>query len=277
MKKIFNYITIILLAIVVGISSCNKDGVNLIDENNKWVYLDSSNSANIKIIQVFAGNTPQIPTAPNATTGPQVFIFANGKKLNGTALSYGGAWPATNVYSNIPEGSTRFDIINARMDLSVVPNLPKFNAGDTLATFTTTVDKGKYYSLYLGDTVPTMRVTVKEDNLVVPDYQTYKIRLANFSMSNNPSDTFSLFSRRQNAEIVTDITHKNISNWVQVPLPVIADTIELRKKGATGFLAAVTGTFPSAFPVGLRMYTFVARGKTGVTGKTVTASFITNR
>ena len=278
MKKIFNYITIILLTTVVGISSCNKDGVNLIDENNKWVYLDSSNSANIKIIQVFAGNTPQIPTAPNATTGPQVFIFANGKKLNGTALSYGGVWPATNVYSNIPDGSTRFDIINARMDLRVVPNLPMFNAGDTLATFTTNVDKGKYYSFYLGDTIPTMRITVKEDNLVVPDYQTYKIRVANFLM--NPLDTLTLFSRRQNAEIISDITHKNISNWVQLPLPVISDTLEYRKKGtvATYITALVgTSTSPTFSPTGLRMYTVVARGKIGVTAKGNTASIIINR
>ena len=278
MKKILNYIPVIILAIAIVVSSCNKKDVNLIDENNKWIYLDSSNSANIKLIQVFAGNTPQIPTAPNLTTGPQVFIYANGKKLNGTALSYGGVWPTSNVYGNIPEGNTRFDIINARMDLTVVPNLPKFNAGDTLATFTATLTKGKYYSLYIGDTVPAVMVTIKEDDLIVPDYQTYKIRVANLLM--NPLDTLTLFSRRQNAEIISDITHKNISNWVQLPLPVISDTLEYRKKGTvvTYITALVgTGTSPTFSPTGLRMYTVVARGKIGITAKGNTASIITNR
>lgn len=270
MKKIFNSITIILFAAAIGVSSCDK-GPNLIDENNKFIFLDSANSANIKVIQNFAGNTPQLPTAPNATTGPQVFIYANGQKLNGTALSYAGVWPTTNVYANIPAGSTRFDIINARMNLSLVPNVPGFIAGDTLATFTATVDKGKYYSFYIGDTVPTVRVTVKEDNLIVPDYQMYKVRVANFLM--NPLDTLTLFSVRQNAEIISDITHKNVSNWVQLPLPVISDTLILRKKGTTTSYVQVNGVVPT----GQRMYTIIGRGKTGVTGKLPSASLITNR
>jgi len=271
MKQIFHPIIILTSVIACGIAGCNKNDINLIDANNKWVYLDSSNSANIKVIQVFAGNTPQIPTAPNATTGPQVFIYANGKKLNGAALSYGGVWPITNVYANIPAGSTRFDIINARLNLSVVPNVPAYMAGDTLATFTATVDKGKYYSLYIGDTVPTVRVTVKEDLFPLPEYQTYKIRVANFLM--NPLDTITLFSARQNAEIISNITHKNVSDWVQIPLPVISDTLIFRKKGTTTAYVQV----PGFSPTGLRMYTMLARGKTGVTNKTPAAQLITNR
>lgn len=271
MKKIINSILILTGAFVIGIAGCTKDDVNLIDENNKWELLDSSNSANIKVIQVFAGNTPQIPTAPNLTTGPQIFIYANGKKLNGTALSYGQVWPTPNVYANIPSGSTRFDIINARMNLTVVPNIPGFLAGDTLATFTTTVDKAKYYSFYVGDSVPNVRVTVKEDNFPVPDYQTYKIRVANFLM--NPLDTLTLFSARQNAEIISNITHKNVSDWVQVPLPIISDTLIFRKKGTTTSFVQFNGFSP----VGLRMYTLLGRGKTGVTSKAPAAAVITNR
>ncbi len=287
MKKIFSAITFLLGAVVIGISSCNKDDVNLIDENNKWIYLDSSNSANIKIIQVFAGNTPIVPTAPSIYTGPQVFIYANGTKLNGAGLGYingttytgagttpnalGTPWPITNVYANIPAGTTRFDIINARLNLTLVPNVPGFIAGDTLATFNSTLDKGKYYTLYIGDTVPTVRVTVKEDNFPVPDYQTYKIRVANFLM--NPLDTLTLFSVRQNAEIISDITHKNLSNWVQIPLPVISDTLIFRKKGTITSYLQINGFSP----IGLRMYTALARGKTGVTAKAPSASIITNR
>jgi hypothetical protein len=271
MKKKFSYTIIFILITLAGIISCNKNDVNLIDENNKWVLLDSSNSANIKIIQVFAGNTPQIPTAPNDSTGPQVFIYANGKKLNGNALSYGGVWPTTSVYANVPEGNTRFDIINARLDLSVVPNIPKFNAGDTLATFTAALSKGKYYSFYIGDTVPTVRVTIKEDNIIVPEYQTYKLRVANFFM--NPTDTVLLYSVRQSAVIFNNVTHKNISDWIQLPLPVISDTLIFLRKGATIGFTQINGFSPT----GLRMYTIIGRGKTNVKNKRPSISSITNR
>ena len=289
MKKIFNSITIILSAAVIGISSCDK-GPNLIDENNKWVYLDSSNSANIKVIQVFAGNAPVLPTASSALyTGPQIFIYANSTKLNGVALSYingvtytgtsttpnalGSPWPITSVYANIPAGSNKFDIINARLNLTAVPSIPGFIAGDTLATLTATLDKGKYYTLYIGDTVPSVKVTLKEDILPVPDYQTYKVRLANFIMNNSPQDTITLFSRRQNALIKRNIKKKNIKDKVQIPLPNIADTLEKRKKGSLLSYISINGFSPT----GLRMYTVLARGKSSVTAKVPSASIITNR
>ena len=72
---------------IVGVSSCKHD-ITLLDENNKQAYLDA-NSANIKVIDVFAGNTPFLPTAPSILyTGPQFFIYANGAKLNGTPIGY---------------------------------------------------------------------------------------------------------------------------------------------------------------------------------------------
>lgn len=276
--KIIKIAALLICFAIVVLNSCKK-GSNLVDENNKWVYLDSSN-ANIKIIQTFAGNTPQLPTATNLTTGPQVFIYANGQKLNGFSLGYASAWPTTNEYANIPNGTVKFDIINARMDLTVVPNIPKFIAGDTLGSFTTTLDKRKFYSLYIGDTVPIVRLTLKEDVFVTPNTNTYKIRLANFSMNNLPTDTFNLFSRRENKEIVTNITHKNVSDWVELPVPILTDTFEIRKKGftTTYVTALIPGVVNPAFsPVSLRMYTIVVRGKTGVTSKANAATFYTNR
>jgi hypothetical protein len=272
----------LLLCVVTSIFiSCNKT-TELLDENIKWVYIDSANSANIKFIQVYAGNGPSLPTASAATTGPQVFIYANGVKLNGTSIGYGGVWPTPNVYAGIQPGTTKFEIINGRLDLTKVPNVPSFIAGDTIATFTANLDKGKFYSLYFGDSVlsvlpngtvvPSARITLKEDDLIPPAYQTYKIRVANFLM--NPLDTLSLFSARQNREIITDITHKNISNWLQLPLPIITDTLIFRKKGTITAYAPVVGFTP----VGERMYTFIGRGKTtGAAGKTPVGSIITNR
>ena len=272
--KMTSYKTCItLLALLAMFTHCKQK--DLLSENDKWKFLDTTANANIRVVQCFAGNTPQIPTAPNLTTGPQVFIYANGQKLNGNALSYGGQWPSPNVYATIPSGNVEFRIINARMNLAVVPNIPSPIAGDTLYTFSQQLENGKFYSLFMGDTVPNIRFVVKEDVLTTPEYQTYKIRLAHMIM--NPTDTLSLYSRRQGAEVISNITHKQISDWVQLPIPVISDTLEIRKKGSAATYITVGGTAPTFTPAGLRLYTVVLRGKTGVTGKTVSAGILTNR
>lgn len=296
MKMTINNLIGIVLFACIAVAGCKKS-TKLLDDNDKTLYLDPSTSANIKVIDVFAGNTPALPTAPNALyTGPQLYVYANGGKLNGTTLGYingntyssqtstspnsqGLPFPISNVYANVPPGATRFDIINARLNLTVVPNVPSFLAGDTLITFNTTLGAGKYYTMYIGDTVPTYKATILEDDFSAPPvYQTYKVRLANFTM--DPLERLSLFSRRQNAEIITDIPHKNVSGWIQLSLPIISDTLELRKAGTGVTYITVQGTAsqsPTFTPVGLRMYTIVARGKTGVLAKAPSASLIINR
>jgi hypothetical protein len=118
-------------------------------------------------------------------------------------------------------------------------------------------------------------VNVKEDIISNPEYQTYKVRLANWLM--NPTDTITLYSRREAREIIQNITHKQYSDWVQLPLPIISDTLELRRKGTTTVYITIGGTAPTFSPIGERSYTVIARGKTGVTSKTPSASIVTNR
>ncbi len=269
MKRLIIICSAIAL-IIANMISCKKH--DNIADNNKWVYLDSANTSNIRAIHIFAGNTPQLPTAA-VNTGPQVFIYANGAKLNGTALSYGGFWPAPNVYANLTQtGSVRFDVVMARLNFNVVPNVPAPIIGDTLLTTTAQLDKGKYYSLYFGDSIGgPYKLEVKEDILATPAYQKYKLRLANWSM--NQSDTFDVFSKRENTTLINNITIKQISNWIELPLPIISDTLEVRKKNTTVPYVSLNGFSPT----GLRMYTLLARGKNGVTGKTNAAVLLTNR
>jgi hypothetical protein len=266
------YLSIIMIAAVAALAmpSCKKK--NLLDENNKAVFFDTTAVANIRVVHCFAGNAPQLPTAPNATTGPQVFVYANGKKLNGNALSYAGQWPSPNVYAGIDQGTNvRFDVVMARLNLAIVPNAPAPIAGDTLLTTNIPLQAGKFYSLYFSDTVGTYRLTAREDIMPTPDYQTYKIRLTHWMM--NPTDTFNVFSRRTQTTIIPDITHKKISDWIQLDVPIISDTFEVRKKGSVTPFIQINGFAPA----GLRFYTIVLRGKTGLTGKLPSAAILTNK
>jgi hypothetical protein len=255
--------------------SCKRNNIEKVNEI--FQYIDSSAGANVKIVHCFAGNTPQLPTAANLTTGPQVFFYADGKKLNGNALSYAGAWPSPQVYATVAAGSNvRIDVVMARLNLAVVPNRPAPIVGDTLVSFNTNLEKGKFYSFYFGDSVPTYKVTVKEDNLTPPAYQTFKIRLANFLM--DPMDTLEARSRITNQVIFQNVAHKDVTPWVEIPLPVLeTDTLDIKIKGAATNLTPTTGLVLAA--TGLRMYTVVARGKRSLAmaGKAQSFNILTNR
>ncbi len=266
----FIKISILFGSLLIIAGACETE--NLLDQNIKTEPIDSSTVAFVKFIQNFAGNTPQLPTAPNATTGPQVFLYANGAKLTGTAVGFGGIYPATTVYATVPASANiNFYVVQARMNLAVVPNVPAPIAGDTLITFSQTLEAGKFYSFIMGDTVPTRKVTVVEDQLPTPAYQKYKIRMANWLM--NMGDTINVYSRREGREIIQNISHKQISDWVELPIPVTSDTFDLRKKGTTAVYLSV----PGVAPAGMRMYTIYSRGKTALTGKVPAASIVTNR
>jgi hypothetical protein len=247
----------------------------LLDANVKYNYLDPDNG-NVRIVHAFAGNTPQLPGA-NANTGPQVFIYANGAKLNGNALSYGGQWPSPSVYATIPQtGNVRFDVVMARLNFNAVPVVPAPIAGDTLLTVNAQIDKGKAYSIYFGDSIGgPYKFEVKEDAVIPSVGDKYKIRVAHYIM--NPTDTLDLFSTRQNANIISNVTIKNVTNWVELDIPVIVDTLYLRRKGTTTNYASVliNGVQPFS-PTPTRMYTVVARGKNGVTGKGVSGNILIN-
>jgi hypothetical protein len=267
MKKIVLIITS-FVALSCFILSCKNE--NLISENNKWVYADSANNANIKFTNCFAGNTPQLPTA-TANTGPQVFLYANGVKLTGAAVGYAGNFPSPNTYASIAQtGAVRFDVVMARLNFSVVPNLPAPITGDTLLTTTLTLDKGKYYTLLFGDSVGgPYKLQAIEDQFVKPSAGRYKLRGINWSM--NPRDTFTIFSPRENKDIATNLTQKTLSNWFELDVPLIPDTLQFRVKGTT--VGAATLAFT---PTPTRMYSFILRGKTGVTNKGLSLGLITN-
>lgn len=265
---------ILASALAASLASCNDK--DLIAENDKWEFTDTTDVGYVRISHSFAGNTPQIPGAA-ANTGPQVFVYANGAKLNGNNLSYAGNWPSPNVYATIKTGTVQFTGVLARMNTAVVPNIPAPAAGDTLLSLSTTIQKGKFYTMIIVDTVPVMRLLIKEDDLTTPALNKYRIRLVNTTM--NPLDTLVLYSRVRKSNIVEGVTHKQFSNFAEVDIPAINDTLEVRKAGGTTALYFVgSQTAPQTFsPTSQRIYTVIARGKTGVTNKTPSASLVTNR
>jgi hypothetical protein len=272
--KLVKIYFLFFIAAVCFMHSCDKK--DLIAENDKWIFADTSDVGYVRLIHSHAAVAPQIPTAA-ANTGPQVFVYANGQKLNGNALSYGGNWPSPNVYATIPTGNVNFTVVMARLNTLVTPNVPAPIAGDTILKYTQAIEKGKSYSMILVDTFPAMKAFTKEDDLTLPALDKYRIRLINTTA--NPLDTVSLYSRNLKQFIITDIKHKETSKIVELNVPTINDTLEVRKPNGTVALYFVgSQTAPQAFaPISQRIYTVVCRGKTGLTTKTPSASLVVNR
>lgn len=264
---------IILLAVTANVGCSDKD---LIAENNKWILTDTTDVGYVRFIHSHSAVSPQIPGAA-ANTGPQVFVYANGNKLNGNNLSFSGNWPSPNVYATIPSGATVFQAVLARMNTSVIPNVPAPAAGDTLLKFDQTIERGKYYTMILVDTLPTMRIFIQQDNLNTPAVNKFKIRLINTTA--NVLDTLVLYSRNLKQNIVGSTSHKKASDFIEIDVPSFNDTLEVRKAGGSAALYYVgSQTTPQTFaPVSQRIYTVVCRGKTGLSTKTPSASLVTNR
>jgi hypothetical protein len=273
MKQVTIYF-LLFITFVAAIQSCDKK--DLIAENDKWIFPDTSNVGYVRFIHSHAAIAPQIPGA-SANTGPQVFMYANGQKLNGNALSYGGNWPSPNVYATIPVGNLNFQAVLARMNTAVTPNIPAPIAGDTILKYTYTVEKGKFYSMILVDTLPAMKIFVKEDDMTLPAVNKYRLRLINTTA--NPLDTLSVYSRNLKQFVINGVRHKETSLFVELDVLTSSDTLEVRNpNGATALYYVGSQTAPQAFtPVSQRIYTVVCRGKNGLTSKTPSASLVTNR
>ncbi|MBL7726889.1 MAG: DUF4397 domain-containing protein [Dinghuibacter sp.] len=267
------HIAILLTVSVFSIySSCTKK--DLIDENRKWEFPDEQDVGMVRFYHNYSGKTPALPGA----TSPSVFLYANGAKLNGNGLGYAGSWPSPNDYATVKTGATTFLGVLARLNTTVVPNIPAPIAGDTVLNFNFNVEKGKFYSVFLVDTAPSIRALVKEENFVVPELGKYKIRLVN--LTSNITDSLNLYSRNARAVLIPNITHKQVSDFIELPLNTINDTLEIRRPGGTSAMYFVNSqTAPQPFfPTGQRIYTVVCRGKTASTpNNTPSAGLLTNR
>lgn len=270
---------LITIGFFILLLSCNKNDKDLILENKDWVFLDAGKFAFVRFFDAYAAQSPQLPGVAT-NTGPQVFMYGNGVKLNHSNLGYGAAWPATSVYGAIQAGPTTFHIVMARLN-TATPQQPAPNPGDTLHTFNYTTTAGRYYSMFITDTT-TMRSVVFDDAPIFPPEGKYRIRFINMTM--NPLDTLNLYSRLEGRNIIVNIRHKQNSDFLERTVPAISDTLEVRKGGATVATYFVgSRTAPQSFsPVSKRIYTVVAYGKDGlgsgttIANKTPIATLITN-
>lgn len=239
--------TLITAAIsILVINSCY-------DKNTSLTALQinpATNIAYVKFINTYANPTPTTNPTP---TGPSVNIFINGVKINAAPLSFGGSFPLSPSYTGIAPGLA----INIKVIMNRTNNTPV--AGDTLSNKNYDLGASSYTTFYIADTLPNPTpfnpyvVPIQE---LITDAPTnfYRARFVNMCPS---SDTFEVFSKRLNAVIFNGQLFRNASPTVELPIPVVSDTFQLRKVSAPATVLATLNTF---LPTSSRTYTIYCTG-----------------
>ncbi|MBL7703511.1 MAG: hypothetical protein JNM14_14765 [Ferruginibacter sp.] len=227
----------------------------------------ANNIAYVKFINTYAASNPST-VSPSA--GPSVNIFVNDVKINAAPLAYGGSFPLSPAYTGVAPGLA----INIKVILNRTNNTPV--AGDTISNKNYDLGVNSYTTFYIADTTPNPTpfnpfVVPIQELITDAPVNFYRARFVNMIPSN---DTLEVFSKRLNAVIFNGQLYKNASPTVELPIPAVSDTFQLRKVSAPATVLATINTF---LPTSSRTYTVYCTGHiTGTPRARVLTSF-TNR
>jgi Domain of unknown function (DUF4397) len=192
------------------------------------------------------GVTPtgaKVKFLPSCSNCPSLSLTANGQVINSIGVAYGGAFP-TSGYVVLPTGEVTLDFIRTDSSKSL------FSTKVTLA-------EGKWYSVYVGDTIPTPTVSLIEDDIKAFQDTFLRVRFVNV-LSGRPKDTLELVRKNDNSVVATGVTYGKASEFKFVPATT-ADTFFYRKVGTTAIYPLTANSILTAKRTGQTL-TFLARG-----------------
>ncbi len=231
----FNKITIISIA-VVAISllylSCSRSNIELVAATN-------SNFNNKAFIQVY-----------NATVNStKNYVYVDGNAVTGAAVAYGATFPSTPSNFSVGAGTRAFLI----RDTTPATTQPPMSFAESLET-------NKYYTIFMYDTLTTPKQKIVNNNIIIPDDTTARVRFANFIFTKTAVPNVDLFSVKRNANVFTNVAITEVTNYVPFAAAVTtatSDTLLVRETGTTNLLAQLN----TYLPIQKRSYTLVFRGR----------------
>ncbi len=233
----------LLLFFGITLSSCVKS----FDEKTAQ-QTDFSNSS---LVQVYMAT---VSAARN-------YVYIDGKPVTGAALAFGGIYPSIGYASSVPNGLRAFLI---RDTLSTTTQVPLSFAADFKAN--------RNYTIFMYDTITATKQKTVETVIVTPTDSTARLRFANFVFSRNAVPAVDIFSKRQNANIFTNVPVTEVTPFITYP-SAQTDTFFVREAGTANLLATLNGLTPAR----KRSYTLIFRGRyettTGTIARTL-SSFI---
>jgi hypothetical protein len=265
-----NYKMLLLAGgLAAGFMSCEK---NLLEGNIPERFPNPESTSFVKFIHAYSGKTPAL----TAGAGPNLFLYLSDSmnRINGNFFGFtqsGGQYPApstaaTNArswYVAMPVGNYSLISVLAR----VTGGVPTPIAGDTMLRTNISLAAGKFYTFFLADNNPTAAATTTtpvftavEDNWGGIAENKYKIRLANFFAWSD--DIQELYSVREGRVIQSNISFRNVGDFIELNAPNRTDTFYVRK--VSGSSPTPVGTnllLLSLNPTAKRAYTVYTRGR----------------
>jgi Domain of unknown function (DUF4397) len=228
MKIKTNIFALLTLLTLSCFSACEKNSITLLGE--------TPTGAKVKFL-------------PSCSNCPSLLMTANGQPINPTGVAYGSAFP-TSAYALLPTGEVTLNFV--RSDSSTVFLTTKANFVE-----------GKWYSIYIGDTIPNPTISIIEDDIQAFQDTFLRVRFVNV-LSGKIKDTLELVRKNDNSVVVTGVTYGKASEFKFVPTTV-ADTFFYRKVGTTAIYPLTTNSIFTARR-NAQTLTFLARGVIGKTG-----------
>jgi Domain of unknown function (DUF4397) len=193
---------------------------------------------------------------------PSVLVKVGGQLVTGNNLVYNGTFPSVG-YAAVPAGELNYEFVNAT-DASIVL-AGKFTAAD-----------GKYYTVFLNDTLPTQTAFVTEDDVnAVKEDTMSRLRFVH-GLTGRVKDTLEVVRKIDSRVVFSGVTFGKATPFGHLNQGNTPDSFFIRRVGTTSAypgLGFVIATWSSG-----RTFTMYARGVTGKTGAPAPGmTFHTNR
>ena len=187
------------------------------------------------------------------------FVYLDANKLNGSALVFNSTFPSTPSNVAITSGYKTFLVKDTLPTTTQVP-----------LSFAEVLQPGNYYTVFLYDSLNSPKKKIVQNNIVIPDDTTARVRFANFIYSSTAVPNVDIYSLKRAANIFSNIAVTEVTDYIPYA-SALNDTLYVREAGTMTQLAALNGFNPTR----LRSYTLVFRGRYQTTGTTGIARLLT--
>jgi hypothetical protein len=204
----------------------------------------------------------------NATlSSTRNYVYVDGNAVTGAAVAYAATFPSTPSLFTVTSG-TRVFLIKDTLLTSTQPPM----------SFAEGVEAGRYYTIFMYDTVNAAKHKTVTNNIVIPSDTTSRVRFANFAYSPFAIPAIDIFSVKRNANIFSNVSTTEVTEYIPFASSsktVENDTLYVRIAGSGVNLmnrtVTTSGTPPVTVttfspvqiivaPTRLRSYTLIFRG-----------------
>lgn len=224
-----------LMVLLFAFYSCTK-------EVRREIATENTDLSNRSYIQVYN----------SIINSARTFVYVDGSAVTGAALALGSSFPSTPSNASITSGFREFLVKDTLITSTQVP-----------LSFGEVLQPGKYYTLFLYDSLTNAKKKLVENNIVIPSDTTARLRFANFIYSPTSIPNMDVFSKKLQANVFTNVPVTSVTDYIPFA-SVPNDTLLVRETGTLVQVAALN----SYNPIQLRSYTVVLRGRYKATSPT---------